>query len=76
MPRPLIFVLIVALCGALDIGLHMAGSDLMPMPSEFSALAYRIGFGAVAAIWIALAFPRISLRLVRCGPEGTDTTPT
>jgi len=61
MPRPLIFVLIVALCGALDIGLHMAAGDLMPMPSEFSALVDRIGFGAVAAIWIALAFTGMGL---------------
>lgn len=61
MPRPLIFVLIVAPCGALDIGLHMAGGDLMPMPSEFGALVDRIGFGAVAAIWIALAFTGMGL---------------
>ncbi|MCC5988569.1 MAG: hypothetical protein JJT95_12875 [Pararhodobacter sp.] len=61
MPRPLTFVLIVALCGALDIGLHMAGGDLMPMPSEFSALVDRIGFGAVAAIWIAMAFAGMGL---------------
>ena len=56
MPRPLIFVLIIALCGALDIGLHMAAGDLMPMPSEFSALVDRFGFGAVVMVWIALAF--------------------
>lgn len=56
MPRPLIFLLIVALCGALDIGLHVAGGDLMPMPSAFSPLVERFGFGAVVAVWIALAF--------------------
>ena len=50
MPRPLILVLIVALCGALDVGLHMAAGDLMPLPSEFSALVDRFGFGPVAAI--------------------------
>lgn len=61
MPRPLIFVAIVALCGALDIGLHMAGGDLMPMPSAFSALVNRFGFGAVVMVWIALAFTGMGL---------------
>jgi hypothetical protein len=61
MPRPLFFLLIVALCGALDIGLHMAGGDLMPMPSAFSPLVDRFGFGAVVAVWIALAFTGMGL---------------
>lgn len=61
MPRPLIFLLIVALCGALDIGLHMAGGDLMPSPSEFSALVNRVGFGTVVMVWIALAFTGMGL---------------
>ena len=61
MPRPLILVLIVALCGALDIGLRMAAGDLMPMPSEFSALVDRFGFGAVVMVWIALAFTGMGL---------------
>ena len=61
MPRALIFVLIVALCGALDIGLHMAGGDLMPMPLSFGALVNQFGFGAVAAVWIALAFTGMGL---------------
>jgi hypothetical protein len=56
MPRPLVFLLIVVLCGGLDIGLHMASGDLMPMPSAFSVLVNRVGFGAVVAVWIALAF--------------------
>lgn len=61
MPRPLIFVLIITLCGALDIALHMAGGDLMPMPSVFSALVNRFGFGAVVMVWIALAFSGMGL---------------
>ncbi|WFE75207.1 hypothetical protein [Roseinatronobacter sp. S2] len=61
MPRPLIFVLVVALCGALDIALHMAGGDLIPMPSAFSPLVDRFGFSTVAAIWIALAFTSMGL---------------
>lgn len=61
MPRALIFVAIVALCGALDIALHMAGGDLMPMPTAFSVLVNRIGFGAVVALWIALAFTGMGL---------------
>jgi hypothetical protein len=61
MPRPLIFVLIVTLCGALDIALHMAGGDLMPMPSVFSALVNRFGFGVVVMVWIALAFTGMGL---------------
>jgi len=56
MPRPPVFLMIVALCGALDIALHMAGGDLMPMPSAFGPLVNRFGFGAVVAVWIALAF--------------------
>lgn len=61
MPRALTFLLIVAACGALDIALHMAGGDLMPMPSAFSPLVDRLGFGAVAAAWIALAFTGMGL---------------
>ena len=61
MPRPLIFLLIVALCGALDIGLHMAMGDLMPLPSAFGPLVKRFGFGAVAAAKIALAFSGMGL---------------
>jgi len=61
MPRPLIFLLIVGLCGALDIALHMAGGDLMPMPSAFSPLVERVGFAAVVAVWIALAFTGMGL---------------
>lgn len=61
MPRPLIFLLIVTLCGALDIALHIAGGDLMPTPSVFSALVNRFGFGAVVAGWIALAFTGMGL---------------
>ncbi len=61
MSRLLLFVLIVTLCGALDIALHMAGGDLMPMPSAFSPLVDRFGFGTVAAIWIALAFTGMGL---------------
>ncbi|MFN4128954.1 MAG: hypothetical protein ACK4GC_03945 [Paracoccaceae bacterium] len=61
MPRPLIFLLIVTLCGALDIALHMAGGDLMPMPPEFSALVNRFGFGAMVMVWIALAFTGMGL---------------
>lgn len=61
MPRPLIFLLIVAACGALDIALHMTGGDLMPMPSAFSPLVDRFGFGAVVTVWIALAFTGMAL---------------
>lgn len=61
MPRPVIFLLIVALCGALDIALHMAGGDLMPMPSAFSPLVERLGFSTVAAVWIGLAFTDMGL---------------
>ena len=61
MPGPLIFLLIVAACGALDIVLHMAGGDLMPMPSAFSALVNRFGFGTVVMVWIALAFTGMGL---------------
>ncbi len=61
MPRQLIFLLIVALCGALDIALHMAGGDLMPIPSAFSPLVNRLGFSTVAAVWIALAFTGMGL---------------
>ena len=61
MSRPLIFVVIVIFCGALDIALHMAGGNLMPMPSVFSALVNRFGFGAVVMVWIALAFTGMGL---------------
>lgn len=61
MPRRLVFLFIVALCGALDIALHMAGGDLMPMPSAFSPLVDRLGFSMVAAVWIALAFTGMGL---------------
>ncbi|MCC5974902.1 MAG: hypothetical protein JJT81_12730 [Rubellimicrobium sp.] len=61
MPRIVIFLLILALCGALDIGLHMAGGDLMPMPSEFTPLVDRFGFGSVVSVWIALAFTGMGL---------------
>ncbi|MFN4098451.1 MAG: hypothetical protein ACK4GT_01620 [Pararhodobacter sp.] len=61
MPSPLIFLLIVALCGALDVGLHMAGGDLMPMPSAFSPLVNRFGFGTVVMVWIMLAFTGMGL---------------
>lgn len=61
MPRALIFLLIVAACGALDIALHMAGGDLMPMPSAFSPLVERFGFGVVVTVWIALAFTGMGL---------------
>jgi hypothetical protein len=61
MPRPLNFVLIVSLCGALDVGLHMAAGDLMPLPSEFSVLVERFGFAAVVMVWIALAFTGMGL---------------
>ena len=52
MPGPLIFVLIIALCGALDIGLHMAAGDLMPMPSGFSVVqpAARVAGTKLAAV--------------------------
>lgn len=61
MPRALTFLLIVAACGALDIALHMAGGDLMPMPSAFSPLVERLGFGVVVTVWIALAFTGMGL---------------
>jgi len=56
MSRAATFLLIVALSGALDIVMHMAAGDLMPMPPEFSALVNRFGFGPVVAVWVALAF--------------------
>lgn len=61
MPRLLIFLLIVAICGALDIALHMVGGDLMPMPSVFSPLVNQFGFSTLAAAWIALAFTGMGL---------------
>lgn len=61
MPRPLIFLLIVAACGALDIALNSAGGDLMPMPSAFNPLVDRLGSSTVAAVWIALAFTGMGL---------------
>lgn len=61
MPRPLAFLLIVAACGALDIALHMAGGELMPMPSAFSPLVDRLGFSTVAALWIGVAFTGMGL---------------
>jgi hypothetical protein len=61
MTRPLIFVLIVSFAGALDIGLHMAAGDLMPMPPVFSPLVDRLGFGVVVSAWIALAFSGVGL---------------
>jgi len=75
MPRALIFVLIVALCGALDIGLHMAGGDLMPMPSAFSPLVERFGFGVVVIIWIALAFSGMGLLFLFCSGRGACRAP-
>ncbi len=56
MLRSVIFLLIVALSGALDVGLHMVAGGLMPMPSEFSALVNRFGFAPVVIVWIVLAF--------------------
>ena len=61
MPRPVLFLLIVALCGALDAGLHMAAGDLMPMPPEFGPLVDRFGFAPVVTVWIAMAFTGIGL---------------
>ena len=43
MPRPLAFLLIVAACGALDIVLHMAGGDLMPMARSSAAMSMSSG---------------------------------
>jgi len=76
MPRPLIFLLIVAACGALDIALHMAGGDLIPMPSAFSPLVDRFGFGAVVTVWIAQAFTGMGLAqevLAIVAPDGLWT---
>ncbi len=61
MIRIIIFLLIVALCGALDVWMHMAAGDLMPMPSAFSPLVNHFGFSTVAAVWIALAFTGMGL---------------
>lgn len=61
MLRIMVFLLIVVLCGALDIVMHMAAGDLMPLPPEFSALVNRFGFGPVVSVWIALAFTGMGL---------------
>ncbi len=60
-PGPAVFLLIVALCGALDVLLHVAVGDLMPLPAEFSPLVERFGFNAVVLVWIALAFTGMGL---------------
>jgi len=39
----------------------MADDDLMPMPSAFSPLVDRFGFGVVVSVWIALAFTGMGL---------------
>lgn len=59
--RALVFLLIVASCGALDAGLHMAAGHLMPMPPQFSVLVDRFGFSVVVTVWIALAFSAMGL---------------
>ena len=69
MRRALIFLAIVVASGALDIALHMAGSDLMPMLSVFSALVYWFGFGGVVMVWIALAFTGMGLVFLVWAPR-------
>ena len=59
--RPVIFLLIVALGGALDVLFHMAVGDLMPRPPEFGALVNRFGFAPVVMAWIAMAFVGMGL---------------
>jgi hypothetical protein len=59
--RPVTFLLIVALAGALDVLLHMAVGDLTPGPPEFGALVNRFGFAPVVMAWIAMAFAGMGL---------------
>jgi hypothetical protein len=63
MRRPLIFLLIVAISTALDIGLHAATADFLPLPADFvgSVLVRRFGFEFVALVWAIVAFTGMGL---------------
>lgn len=67
MPRPIVFVLIVALGVGLDIALHMLTEDFLPLPEGFvgSLLMQRLGFATVALAWAVLAFTGMALVFLR-----------
>jgi hypothetical protein len=65
MPKPVAFVLIVIVCGALDIVLHMLTADFLSPLERYSLLVERFGLGPVAMVWVALAFTGLGLVFLR-----------
>jgi hypothetical protein len=66
MRRPLRFPAIVCISVALDIAMHAATADFLPLPADFegSALVRRFGFGPVALAWAVVAFTGMGLIFV------------
>lgn len=65
MRRVVTFVVIVAVCGVLDVVLHMLTEGFLSPLEAYSPLVERLGLGPVASAWVALAFTGLGLVFLR-----------
>ncbi len=65
MRRAVTFVVIVVVCGVLDVVLHTLTEGFLSPLEAYSPLVERLGLGPVASAWVALAFTGLGLVFLR-----------